>query len=820
MRIHKFGLICIGAFAVTATFVAIIFYINERSLLLQNVVDDLQRNVFQIEDEIKHALQGFRPNEVQKILDLAPVLNKNIANVALSKDHVVIDKSSARNLKGSLVDNSYIEFKFIQRELFNNQTKFKAPITYYENGKRVDGLLLVIINEHYVFGRLNQAAIFYIALVLFIIILGSYTTYLTMRQLIIRPLEQVTIHARDANALSEQHFITELSELDNTLTVSFEKLKSKKNELQASLNETLYLQEILQTVADINHLMISSESINDLLENSANRLAKHSGYNSCWIALDHDNDLLVEAISNESLGHIVLGQKLANLTKNSDDPICKAMLQGKSNVTTHLTNTEPQFAWQALSNHAQSGSFIAIPLRRNIHQQAIGVIGIYSLSTKGITPKELNMLEELAGDIGFAVNAFRQRHELEHHLTTCHLTDLPNRMSLVNKIEINPSLALALMNIDRFSEINDVYGIDIGDKFLVEFTKWLKAQVGPHPEISIHKLPGDEFGLVSNAVNNLDEFTVVLEDILNEIDKKIFITNDIEMLVSVTIGVAWPSKRVLEHAVQAVKEAKACRKRLQVYENIPHRQDYGSNLSWYKRIKSAIDDSRFMPYYHPIIDNKTKKIIKYEALIRLQDENGKVLEPYHFLDMSKKMRMYSQLTAIMVEKVCEKFKDQKIPVSVNLSIEDLLNEELVNKVEKIIIHYQMGSRIEFEILETENIVNYEEAKIFIERFRSLGCRFAIDDFGAGYSNFDQVLKLNVDTIKIDGSLIKNIQHDKNAKIFVHHFTNLARELGIKTIAEFVSNEDIYQIVTELGIDASQGYFFYKPSPDLIDESEV
>jgi EAL domain-containing protein (putative c-di-GMP-specific phosphodiesterase class I) len=298
------------------------------------------------------------------------------------------------------------------------------------------------------------------------------------------------------------------------------------------------------------------------------------------------------------------------------------------------------------------------------------------------------------------------------------------------------------------------------------------------------------------------------------------VINDIEILVSATIGVAWPSKRILEHAVQAVKEAKESRKRIQIYENIPYRHDYSRNISWYKRIKSAIDESRFMPYFHPIIDNKTKKIIKYEALIRLMDEDGNVIEPHHFLGMSKKMRMYSQLTAIMVEKVCEIFSAKNVPVSVNLSIEDLLNNELVNKVEKIILHYQMGSRIEFEILETENIENYEEAKMFIERFRALGCRFAIDDFGAGYSNFDQVLKLNVDTIKIDGSLIKNLQHDKNARIFVHHIADLARELGIKTVAEFVSNEDIYNLVNGLGIDASQGYYFYEPSNGFYEEAEM
>jgi diguanylate cyclase (GGDEF)-like protein len=817
MRIHKFGLICTGVFALVATFVAIIFYINERSLLLQTVVDDLQRNIYQIEDEVKHALQADRPSEVQKILDLAPVLNKNIASVSLSREHVVINKSSDRSLRGSMVTDDYLPMSMLHKEIFSTHTKFRSNFSYFQNGKRVDGLLLVAINERHVFGRLTQVAIFYIALVLFIIVLGSYTSYLMMRQLIIRPLEQVTIHARDASATSEKHFITELSELDNTLTVSFEKLKSKKNELQASLNETLYLQRMLKTVADINHLLISSENIDDLLNSSAERLAVHCDYNACWIALMSDGDLII-ASTSENKDNVPIGTVLANAVLDYDDPICQSLIQRHSKSVTNLSIQDQLYRWQALSAQSNHGSFISIPLITSIREQAIGVVCIFSDNPDGFTDKEISMLEELAGDIGFAVNAFRQRYELEHHLTTCNLTELPNRVSLVDRLDTNPNMVVAVINIDRFNEINDVYGVDIGDKLLVEYSNWLREKTAIFPDIMLHKLPGDVYAITTNASESLEleRFTDILEDIVNETDKSTFLINDIEILLSVTVGVAWPSKRVIEHAVQAVKSAKAARKRIQVYENMPHNHNFSGNLSWYKRIKSAISESRFVPYFQPIVDNKTKKIIKYEALIRLINEDGSRESPLVFLDISKKMRLYSHLTMIMVEKTCEVFKDKSVPVSINLSIEDLFNDDLANKIEETIIRYHMGNRIEFEILETESIHDYEKAKLFIDRFRSIGCRFAIDDFGSGYSNFDQVLKLNVDTVKIDGSLIKNIQHDTNARIFVHHITDLARELGIKTVAEYVSNEDIHNLVKEIGIDFSQGFYFYEPATTLVE----
>ena len=121
----------------------------------------------------------------------------------------------------------------------------------------------------------------------------------------------------------------------------------------------------------------------------------------------------------------------------------------------------------------------------------------------------------------------------------------------------------------------------------------------------------------------------------------------------------------------------------------------------------------------------------------------------------------------------------------------------------------------FEILENEGISNYAEVSAFIDRFTRIGCSFAIDDFGSGYSNFDHLLKLNIDTLKIDGSLIKNLPHDHNTQIIVRHICDFAHEMGMSIVAEFVANEAIYSKVKELGIDASQGYYFYEPQAELL-----
>ena len=153
-----------------------------------------------------------------------------------------------------------------------------------------------------------------------------------------------------------------------------------------------------------------------------------------------------------------------------------------------------------------------------------------------------------------------------------------------------------------------------------------------------------------------------------------------------------------------------------------------------------------------------------------------------------------------------------------MSTQDLINSDLADYLERAIHDNGVGKRMIFEILESEGIGNYTAVSEFIDRFKSIGCRFAIDDFGSGYSNFDHLLKLNIDTLKIDGTLIKNLPHDRNAQIFVKHICDFAHEMGISVVAEFVANEEIYRHVKEIGIDASQGYYFYEPSALLIEEN--
>lgn len=424
------------------------------------------------------------------------------------------------------------------------------------------------------------------------------------------------------------------------------------------------------------------------------------------------------------------------------------------------------------------------------------------------------MLEELAGDIGFAIRSFTQREQLKYHLTTDPITDLPNRFSLVEALNNDHICGLAIINIDRFSDINEVYGVSIGDAILSAYGRWLRLKVSTHNNIGLYKMGGDEYALIASHCNALNPFVDFLEELILATQKEFFVIEGIDIVLTITVGVSRISDRVLEHATAALKQAKLQRHSIEIF-SLESKHEQENNIAWYKRLKEAIEESRIIPFFQPIVDNHSGEIIKYEALIRLIETDGNAISPYLFLEIAKKTKLYPELTKIMIDKVVEVFKNSTIPVSLNLSTQDLINPELADYLECAIHDNKIAHLMIFEILESEGIENYSSVSEFVDRFKSIGCRFAIDDFGSGYSNFDHLLKLNIDTLKIDGSLIKNLPHDRNAQIFVRHICEFAHEMGISVVAEFVANEEIYNRVKEIGIDASQGYYFYEPSPQLI-----
>ncbi|NOR58164.1 MAG: EAL domain-containing protein [Sulfurimonas sp.] len=405
--------------------------------------------------------------------------------------------------------------------------------------------------------------------------------------------------------------------------------------------------------------------------------------------------------------------------------------------------------------------------------------------------------------------------ELRKQLYTDTLTKLPNRHSLLNDIIRSNDGALIIINIDDFKEINDFFGQIAGDDILKSFSYKLNNMFNKNHDIILSRLSGDEFAIFFVKKPSLDVFTHTAIKLVADVEKMLFFYENNELSIRITAGASYQIENVLEKADIALKSAKRQQKSFLLYdEKLNIEEQYKDNIEWVKKLKIAIANDNIVPYFQAIYDNKSDKVASYECLIRLIDEDKNIISPYKFLTIAKKSRLYSKLTEIMIEKSCHYFENRDSDFSINLSVEDILNKNIVEYIKQKVQEHDVSKKIIFEILESEGIENYEDVAIFTNEMKALGCRIAIDDFGSGYSNFEHLLKLKIDYIKIDGTLIKNIDHDANAQTVVETIVNFAQRLNISTVAEFVHNKEVYKKVKELQIDRTQGFFLAQPKDQI------
>lgn len=422
------------------------------------------------------------------------------------------------------------------------------------------------------------------------------------------------------------------------------------------------------------------------------------------------------------------------------------------------------------------------------------------------THRYLDQIETMNRSLEIKVT--EKTHELRDQYYIDRLTGLPNRYRLQEILSEGKLTALAIVNVDDFKEVNDFFGITTGDEMLIQIGAWLNELSG-----TCYRLGGDEFALTFAHELDRGELEYRLLMLTKLLDEKTFMVNEESLNLRVTVGVALGSEKVLTRADIALHHAKENNKQIAFYnEEERVEEQYRSNLTMASNVRRALFEHRIVCYYQPIVNLKTGTIDKYETLVRMVDEEGNIVQPVEFLPIAKQTKLYPQITLEVVYQACTLFALRTEEFSINLSDSDIRNPHTVSEIIKTITETGTASRIVFEILESEGIENYDEVTQFIAQVKILGAKIAIDDFGTGYSNFENILKLNVDYIKIDGSLIREISSNQRHRIIVETIIDFAQKINAKTIAEFVTDEVIYDTIKELGVDYSQGYHTGKPIP--------
>ncbi|BAK74536.1 MAG: EAL domain-containing protein [Arcobacter sp.] len=408
--------------------------------------------------------------------------------------------------------------------------------------------------------------------------------------------------------------------------------------------------------------------------------------------------------------------------------------------------------------------------------------------------------------------------EIQDRLYYDELTNLKNRTALEDDIKDNDFVSIALIDVDSFGDINELYGFSTGNLVLIEIAKVL-SEFATKFSVSPYRIYGNVFCLADKKMmgfSRYDEFISELCKIFK--NRAIHIEElDIDVFINITLGISIAQEEPIKAASIALKKAKKSNMKFFVYNNeIDTKEMIKKSMYWREKIKIAIEKDDVIPFYQPIY-NRNNEIVKYETLMRIKDINEKgetvYLSPYLFLDISVKTKQYLQLSNQIISKAFADLSKTKRQISFNLSFKDILDGDFIISLDKNIdkLDSENREKVVFEILESDYISDYSLLEEFILKYRKQGVKIAIDDFGTGYSNFAHILKIRPNYIKIDGSLIKNIYNDKNSYEMVKSIIDFSKALNIKVIAEFVHSKDVYNTLFDLGVDEFQGFYLGEPS---------
>jgi len=367
---------------------------------------------------------------------------------------------------------------------------------------------------------------------------------------------------------------------------------------------------------------------------------------------------------------------------------------------------------------------------------------------------------------------------------------------------------ISLINIDFLKRINDIYGERVGDELIVELMKNISTQLRKQ-DVFI-QYGGEEFLLfVLKQETSVHEFRLMMEEIRIMVDRLELYVKDEKVHMTVSIGTLSQSQNAKSLHDAIYKADVALYKAKHNGRNRVYSYELSSDKRLYRqKLKDMIVDDKLVCYYQPIVSLVDNKIIHYEALLRIKD-GGKIIYPDKILPDFEDSYFYSRISMKVIEFNIKKIRENpKFKVSINLSSDDLLNDSIIGILIK---NKDISNQLLIEILENK-FIDYSKMEVVIKKLRMFGYIICVDDFGTGYANFDHLLNLSIDYLKLDGSMIKNIHIDSRPHGIIKTLTKFCRDNDIKVIAEYVENEKIVDLLKEFGVDYGQGYYFSKPLP--------
>ncbi|WNC15968.1 EAL domain-containing protein [Brevibacillus brevis] len=449
------------------------------------------------------------------------------------------------------------------------------------------------------------------------------------------------------------------------------------------------------------------------------------------------------------------------------------------------------------------------------------------------TETKLNPILDEAGNVSAVLLVTRDitdrklSEETIHHLAYHDaLTDLPNRRMYIQHVtkeimqakRFQSNMAVLFLDMDRFKDINDSFGHDVGDLLLIETARRLQACVEQGDIVA--RLGGDEFTILLRQIKEQPQAEMVAQRIMAELQKP-FDLNGHLMSISCSIGIAlFPqdgdqAEDLLKRADTALYSVKSQGRNGYAFFDPTMEAKSLERILMENELRKAIEQEQFHIYYQPKMDIATQQLTGMEALVRWIHPELGVISPGRFIPVAEETGLIVELGEWILREACKqnkKWQDEghQLKVSVNLSARQIFQKDLVEMVTRILGETGLAPAwLELEI--TESIfVKMEEATVVLKQLRDAGIQISIDDFGTGYSSFSYIKSLPVDTIKIDASFIRDIHHNQESQAIVKAIVTIADSLQMNVIAEGIELDDQAEALQQNGCVHGQGYLFSKP----------
>ena len=591
------------------------------------------------------------------------------------------------------------------------------------------------------------------------------------------------------------------------------------------------LNRVYAVLSGINTLIVRVSDRDELFREACRVAVDAGGFRMAMIAIVDPATRQLVPIASEGKDEALLCAIKAILSSPERAPKTMGVraVREKRTIVSNDSQHDPQVVFN--KQYADSGILSMAVLPLMVANDAVGVLALYASEIGFFQEEELKLLTELAGDIGFAMDHIDKQERLNYLAYYDVLTGLANRTLFLERLAQSmrsvvrgaPQLAVFVLDLMRFRNINDSLGRLVGDELLRQVSLWLTQNAAGDVNL-LARVGPDHFAVVMPVVRPDGNLARLLEKWMDAFVKHPFRLNDAVFRISLKAGIAlFPddgtdADTLFKNAEAALKKAKSSGERYLFYTKTMTEAGPGQ-LTMENQLRQALDNEEFELYYQPKVSLASGKMTSAEALIRWNDPRTGLVPPVEFIPILEETGLIHDVGRWALRQAIKDYLGWRaaglpaVRIAVNVSPLQLRDRGFIAEVRQAIsIDAQAAAGLELEITESLIMENVEHSIASLRALREMGISIAIDDFGTGFSSLSYLSKFAVDTLKIDRSFVIEMTDSAQGLALVSTIINLAHALKLKVVAEGVETEAQAHLLRGLDCDEMQGYLFSRPVP--------